>query len=659
MSDLHDGVIAKLYRDRPLAHQFLFKKRHQNRTPAFHAEIIRDLHDASLRNLCEIGFRGSAKSTLLEEAVTLGACFREFKNCLIVGAAFRNAQERVHAIRRQFENNETLRELFGDLVGQPWGDDKLETTTGIVIAAMGRGQAIRGTKSEDFRPDLIVCDDIEDKESLRTAEGREKVQNWLFTELLPAGDEPNLRTVMLSNDQHPECIANKLKHADSGFTVRIYPWEYQDPVTGARTATWPDRFPLKTIDAKRRQLYALGRAAEYEQEYMCRSEVAADKTFKPEMLRVEPRVRSWQAVYAMIDPARTVNAKSATTGYAAWSWIGPKLVVWDAWGRFLLPNEIIDALFEIHEQFHPVLLGFEKDGLDQWALQPIRQEQVRRGVLLPLEGVKAPVGKNDFIRGLQPFFSAREIEFAQELPDLKAQLLGFPAGRIDVPNALAYALKLRPGAPVYDEFQPHHILDGLEPQPGLPGYLVLNATGALLTAVLVQHGNGAWRVLADWVREGELDQVLGDVVHEANLECQRIVRLIAGPRHFERYNNVGLVQAAKRLPMEVRRAVEPERGRATLQDQLRRYAHGTPALLVADRARWTLNAFAGGYCREVLKTGQLSDYAKEGVYRLLMESLEGFLGLFRTGSTDDEDSGINWAHTRDGRPFISARAQRG
>ena len=50
--------------------------------------------------------------------------------------------------------------------------------------------------------------------------------------------------------------------------------------------------------------------------------------------------------------------------------------------------------------------------------------------------LKAPKGKTDFIRGLQQFFNAREVELAKELPDLRAQLLNFPSPPIDAPRRL-------------------------------------------------------------------------------------------------------------------------------------------------------------------------------------------------------------------------------
>jgi hypothetical protein len=75
---------------------------------------------------------------------------------------------------------------------------------------------------------------------------------------------------------------------------------------------------------------------------------------------------------------------------------------------------------------------------------------------------------------------------------------------------------------------------------------------------------------------------------------------------------------------------------------------------VSQRARWTLNGFSGGYCKEVLKNGQLSEFATEGPYKTLFEGLESFASLLKMGHIG-EDQPINWQTTSDGRKFISSR----
>lgn len=67
----------------------------------------------------------------------------------------------------------------------------------------------------------------------------------------------------------------------------------------------------------------------------------------------------------MIDSARTVARTSATTGWAAWSWIRDRLAVWDEGAELLLPNAVVDLCFRLGRELRPVEIGFEKNGLDE------------------------------------------------------------------------------------------------------------------------------------------------------------------------------------------------------------------------------------------------------------------------------------------------------
>jgi hypothetical protein len=77
-------------------------------------------------------------------------------------------------------------------------------------------------------------------------------------------------------------------------------------------------------------------------------------------------------------------------------------------------------------------------------------------------------------------------------------------------------------------------------------------------------------------------------------------------------------------------------------------------LKVSTRARWTLNAFSGGYARKLNKSGVLSEFAEEGPYRTLMEGLESFAALMRIAQREDEK--LNLKVTDNGRRYLSARA---
>jgi hypothetical protein len=333
--------------------------------------------------------------------------------------------------------------------------------------------------------------------------------------------------------------------------------------------------------------------------------------------------------------------------------------------------------------------------LSQWLLQPLRQEQVRRGHTIPYKGISAITGtrgrgKIEFIRGLQPLFEAREVIFAQPLPELEAQLLNFPTGRIDSPNALAYCNLIRPAAPIYDGFTADHIVETVETVPGRALYLAANATGGMTAAALVQAGDGRMAILADWVLEGSPIERVPEIAAEAALvvEAVRTTRVVERPRewaeilktavpdsfvtrrlapiwsapsvHFDRHNNVGLAQAVRQVPAEIRTGGDGIAGQIHLRDALSRQVRGLPAVEIARGARWTLRALAGGYTRAMAR-GRLQDYAEEGPYRVLMEGLESFLGMMARVEAREEgdDAEPNFSYDRQGRRYESAMPARG
>ena len=219
---------------------------------------------------------------------------------------------------------------------------------------------------------------------------------------------------------------------------------------------------------------------------------------------------------------------------------------------------------------------------------------LRRNVILPVVAHKAPRGKYDFIRALQPFFRGRQIRLAKELPVLRAQFLSFPTGRIDGPNALAYALRMRPGETVYDTFTSAHVVVELSARRRGAVFLCLNATRSLTTAVLVQYVDGGLHVLRDYVREADPGACLHDIVRAARLDLATLsstpdIRLCAGPEHFADHDIVGLRAAAAKIPAELQRAGPAHVGRAEIRELLARADSRGPRFQVSDSARWTLN----------------------------------------------------------------------
>jgi len=665
MDEDKEAVLLKLGTNPRLAHQVLFEHRHPNKTPNFHYDIIDALHSSRPRVVVE-GFRDSAKTTIAEECFIIRSLFTKFYNGIIVGASYPRACEKIAAIKWELENNETIDWLFGNVRGPTWGESHLILKNGVSMRAFGIGQSLRGSKHREKRPEFGLFDDIEDEESVRTKEARDAMMKWLYGAAIPVFDKKALIRA-IGNRLDPDAVIVRISSDISWHHVRI-PIMHQTEEEGEGQfhdylppgkwkATWHDKFPISWIGERRNEYLRLGLMDQFNCEYMCEADDPDSKTFRPEWIKYEPIVRTWHRVDAAYDPARHVSKKAATTGKAVFSWIGNRLVVWKGSAHLWMPDEIVKDVFNTAQEYDTTTVGIEETGLKEFIMQPLRAEMLKRRTMINFESLKPPKGKLTFIQSLQPFFKAGEIVFVNVSEEAKAQLLSFPTGRIDFPNALAYALRMRPGQPVFDGFSSEFIMHGPVRNDRAPVWMVINSEPRWTTAVMIQVVAGTLYVICDWAREGPPGDCLHGLLQDASLEVGRSMRYVAPPRHFREYDTLGLKAAASKIPIDIRTGGPETMGREELRALMRQLNHGRPSVLVAPEARYTLQAFAGAYCQEVERYGVLSREPKQGVHRTLMEGLESFCALMRVG-TEEDDTNKNYAFTADGRKYQSALVTR-
>jgi hypothetical protein len=690
------GILRRLHDDRWVAHRYLFAHRHPNESPKAHRDLVEAINSPKPRLSIE-GFRGVAKTTYTEETALLKAVFREFHNLVIIGPSFPRACERVDAIANEIDVNPYFDDkdglfgpLRGDARGDTWGMGKIVLAGNICIQALGRDQAITGLKFRQWRPDAFLIDDIEDPEEKRNDAEREETWRWLKQTFQPSLDDPLFSWGRFLGTRRGSSSLPERLEKDGVPTVK-FPIESIGEA-GERIATWPAKFPLAKIDLLKFDYR--GDMDLYYQEYMCQATSSTDRVFRREMFRYEDRIKSWEAVFAFVDPARTEHGKAASTGWSVWSWVKNRLIVWASGSEFIAPDAVVALIFDIVERYDPVWIYAEPDGLVQWLMQPIRHEQIRRGHTIPVKFVPAITGtkgrgQTGFIASMQGLFVNHEVIFVQEMPALESQLLSFPHGIRDTANSLAYAQTTKPALPIYDGFDPEtHIALGIEIAAGQRLMLAANATGAMTTAVLVQAFERRLCVLADWVFEGSPGERAVDIAEAAAqaIDSSRFVavrvdrpwddalklpapdRMLARPNrpawvvpqlHSDRYMNVGLMQAVRAVPGEVRAGGMEVKGRLHLADALSRTVRGIPCVQISPNARWTLRALAGGYTRPLVR-GQLQDEAEAGPYRVLMEGLEAFCALIGEPQVDsDEDAAQNFRiDERTGRRYASAMPER-
>lgn len=134
--------------------------------------------------------RGHAKSTNLTFKGTMHSTLYGYKHYpIIISDSSEQAEGFLDNIRVEFEENIAILEDFGPLAGSVWRSNVLVTKTNIKIEAIGSGKKIRGRKHRNWRPDLIILDDVENDENVRTPEQRKKLKDWFDKAVSKCGDD--------------------------------------------------------------------------------------------------------------------------------------------------------------------------------------------------------------------------------------------------------------------------------------------------------------------------------------------------------------------------------------------------------------------------------------------------------------------------------------
>lgn len=652
-----ETLIRKLFEEPRQAHLTIFDKRHTFESPAFHREMI-NLYWGDDQKVVILSFRGSAKSTIAEETIALKALVKDFNYAVIVCATVDRASQRLGSIRRELETNEDVEFLFGNVRGPVWQETRIVLANGVCIDAVGAGQNMRGAKYLFSRPSFALIDDIEENtasnDNVSTPEKRDELRRWFRGTFLPALAQPSPIVRICGTMLHEESLIGRYARAE-GWNSLTVPIEHKDE-QGNRQASWPHLFPLEWIDKEREHYVADGQAETFEQEYMCRASAPETRAFREAMFRFEERVRTWEPVYAIYDPARSVGPKSCATGKIVASWLGGRLLVWEATQAFWQPDELISDIFGADDKWCPLEIGVEITGLNQFVEQPLRSEQARRGHPVPIRALNPPrgPGKENFLLRLQPFFAAGEVIFCgqrQQFQKLIDELLGFPYGLKDTINALAYMLEIKPGEPIYARFQNEHVADAFQPSRRAEPYLVLNSDGLWSCAILIESFNEGLRVVADWCEEGGLAEVVPMAIRSARARAGRSLIAYCPQVHFKPYDPIGLRPAAETAGQTVLQGGDVTAGRAELRRLLAFRLGDAPLFQVSREASWTLRAMSGGYARESDKIE-----AMRGPYRVVGEALESFAAVL-SGLTIDEDQ-LLYGVTKDGRSYHSSVPQR-
>ena len=226
-------------------------------TADFQREIF-SLTEKKNIELCVLaGFRESAKTSICTISFPIWSVLSGQSHFIVIASQTQTqARQHLGNIRKQLEGNPLLRNDFGALEyeSDEWGNRAITSKKyDAKIVAVSIEEAVRGALYKSYRPDLIICDDIEDINSTRTQESRDRIYQWFVSEIIPLGSK-HTRIFVLGNFLHEYSLVGRLmSQIESGERdglCRRYPLLDKNG-----KCLWPGMYPnQEAIEARKRKI---------------------------------------------------------------------------------------------------------------------------------------------------------------------------------------------------------------------------------------------------------------------------------------------------------------------------------------------------------------------------------------------------------------------
>lgn len=412
--------------------------------------------------------RGEAKSTLCAQLFPLWCLARRDRQfILVIMDAYDQAVVMVEAMKTELDCNPRLALDFPELTGpgRIWKEGVLVARSGAKVQALGAMQRLRGLRNGPHRPDLVVLDDIENDENVRSPEQRDKREAWVDKAVLNVGAADDSLVVL---------YIGTILHYDSVLArKRAHPlWHSR---TFQAISRWPDRMDLwqRWEELLRNQGDAAAEAfqTEHEAAMAAGAEVSWPAVRPlPALMRIRLRVgaAAFDAEYQNDPIGEEGAAFGALTNWAEpcpdWIFFGacdpslgkqnagrdPSAILVGGYNRTTgvldvveakiarrLPDKIIEDIIALQASYGCLRWGVETVQFQAFFADELVKRGAARGVPVPMVPIRSLADKTLRIERLQPHVANGTIRFHPGQTELLRQLRHWPmADHDDGPDAV-------------------------------------------------------------------------------------------------------------------------------------------------------------------------------------------------------------------------------
>ncbi|MCX5665667.1 MAG: phage terminase large subunit, partial [Candidatus Omnitrophica bacterium] len=362
----------------------------------------------------------------------------------------------------------------------------------IKITALGAGQDLRGLKHNEYRPSLIILDDVDGEKNTYNTQSREKIFNWFTQAVLKAGAPKALNMVAVATLLHTDSLLGRLTkkeefpdwtkpvyRAVEAFSKREDLWQKWGNVLFNRGDAYDGEVGLPAADRffkdnKAKMLkdtkvlweavedyYTLMKIREVEGSYSFDSEKQNDPTNAKECRYDPEKFHYWDDEFPTLerllaffgsdyryigacDPS--VGVKSGRSDHSAIIILAKhkgKLYVIDVDIMQRSQEDLVQAIVNFCKIRRPMdKFVIEANLFPELLLKTVQEYAYKENVLAPFKEIRNTKNKELRIFGMETYITTGTILFSRQHTILLDQLKYFPKDdHDDGPDALEMALR--------------------------------------------------------------------------------------------------------------------------------------------------------------------------------------------------------------------------
>lgn len=411
----------------------------------------------------------SHNSTLVSSIFPLWcAVYNKKKFIIIISNTAGQAEDFLSDIKRELEYNLKLKQDFPHAVGKGkvWRASEVILNNDVKILSLGTGNQIRGRRFGIYRPSLVLLDDLEDSEMVKSQTQRDFIRNdWFNKDLLFAGGEKDAPTdffvvgtilgkdsllnALLDPKQYPDWSGRRFPAVEAFSTSELWKeWEriykdqfnlnrkedalkffeaHKDEMLEGSKVLWPEGDPYYEL-----MTYKISDPSGFLSEKQCAPIDYTKLLVTEEQLtfynfNTNPDVKealSHARYFGAIDPSlgkKTTSgdffcictlARDVKTGI---------VFVIDFELKRASVDEQIDAILRKHLHYHYKAFGVESNAFQYVVADTLRKKSRKEGVYIPVTEIYHYNDKKMRFEGIVPFILDGTIVFDKNKYEANSQ----------------------------------------------------------------------------------------------------------------------------------------------------------------------------------------------------------------------------------------------